>query len=308
MILESIKEGFALTNKNLQVAVIRVVSAIISFITLIFSIALPVIASIFYLGLDIASAQELWPVLLQNPLAFVSRYLGVITLLGFSLICYIIFASMLYIYVLGGSVGVLRNAAVNLNFKFSLASFLREAGENFGRLCRMLSLVSLLLIVLIIAFLLISSFVTVIVNLISGSTTFIGVYFKSLLLVAVVIFGAITFIASFVFSVYAVVACVIERAGAVDTLKKTFNFLKDKPMSFVYCLLLFAGAVVLNILLFTFRVPFSFVPLLGPAMGIVLSFMSVLIQSYISVALWASLIAYYVKITDYPVYSAEYEI
>ena len=130
MIIESIKEGFALTNKNLQVTVIRVVSAIISFITLIFSLVIPLIAAMIYLGLDIASAQHMWPFLLQNPFAFVSRYLGVIMLFGFSLICYLSFVSMLFIYVLSGSVGVLRNAAVNLNFTFRLSTFFMEAGQN----------------------------------------------------------------------------------------------------------------------------------------------------------------------------------
>lgn len=308
MIIESIKEGFALTNKNLQVTVIRVVTAIISLITLIFSLAIPLIAAIFYLGLDIASAQDMWPFLLENPFAFVSRYLGVIMLLGFSLICYLSFVSILFIYVLGGSVGVLRNAAVNLNFKFSLSSFFREAGQNLGRLCRMLTLVGVVLIVLLIAFLIISAVATASVNFLSGSTTFIGMYFKSFLLVAVMIFGAMTFFASLVFSIYAVVICVIERAGAVDSIKKTLGFLKGKPMAFLYCILLFAGAAVLNVLLFTVKVPVSFVPLLGPLFSIILSIMSVLIQSYISIAVWASLVAYYIKVTNYPVYTAEYEI
>jgi hypothetical protein len=308
MIIESIKEGFALTNKNLQVTVIRVVAAIISFITLIFSLAIPVIAAIFYLGLDISSAQDLWPFLQDNPFAFVSRYLGVIMFLVFSLMIYMVFISMLFIYVLGGSVGVLRNAAVNLSYKFSLSSFLGEAGQNFGRLCRMLSLAGLYLIVLLAASLFFSAVVTIVINFISGSTTFIGMYFKSFFLVAVIVLGSITFIAAFVFSVFAVVICVIERQGAADALKKTFDFLKDNPMSFVYCLLLFFGAAVLSVLLFTFKLPFSMVPFLGPPMGIVLSFMSVLIQSYISVAVWASLVAYYLKTTKYPVYTSEYEI
>ena len=308
MIIESIKEGFALTNKNLQVTVIRVVTAIISFITLIFSLVIPLIAAMIYLGLDIASAQHMWPFLLQNPFAFVSRYLGVIMLFGFSLICYLSFVSMLFIYVLSGSVGVLRNAAVNLNFTFRLSTFFMEAGQNLGRLCRMLMLVGVVLILLLIAFLLISTVATASVNFISGSATFIGVYFKSFLLVAVMIFGLITFIASLVFSAYAVVICVIERAAAVDSIRKTWGFLKGNPMAFVYCIMLFAGAAVLSVLLFTVKIPVSFVPLLGPLFSIILSIMSVLVQSYISVAVWASLVAYYIKVTNYPVYTAEYEI
>ncbi len=308
MIIESIKEGFALTNKNLQITVIRVAAAIISFITLIVSLAIPFIAAILYLGLDIASVQDLWPFLLDNPIAFISRYLGVIMLLGFSLLCYLALASILFIYVLGGSLGTLRNAAVNVSFTFSFSSFFREAGQNMGRLYRMITLVGLVLIVLILVFLLISGVSTAMVNFISGTTTFLGIYIKSFLLVAVIIFGILTFFASFVFSVYSVVICVMERASAADSIKKTLSFLKEKPMAFLYCMLLFFGAAVLNVLLFTARVPVSFLPTSGPLLSVVISIMSVLIQSYISVAVWASLVAFYIKITNYPVYASEYEI
>ncbi len=308
MIIECIKEGFVLTNKNLQVTVIRIVATIICFIALIFSLAIPMMAAVFYLGLDIVSAQDLWPLMMNNPLVFVSRYLGVIMLIGFSLICYVLFISLMFIYYLGGSIGVLRNAAVNLNATFSFSSFFREAGYNFGRLYRMLTLVAVVISLLLIAFLLISAVAAALVSFISGSTTFIGIYFKSFLLLAVILFGAITLFASFVFSTYSVVICVIERASAMDSMKKTFVFLKDKPMAFLYCILLFAGAVVLSVLLFAIRVPIGFVPLLGPLFSSILWIMSFLIQSYISVAVWASLVAYYIKVMNYPVYTAEVDI
>ncbi len=305
MIFECIKEGFALTNKNLQVTVIRVVAAIISLIALVFCFAIPLIGAILYLGLDIASAQDLWPILQGDPSTFIARYLGIITLFGISIICYLTFVSVLFIYVLGGSVGVLRNAAANLNYTFSLSSFFREAGQNYGRLCRMITLVGIALLALLIALLIISVIIMAVVNFISGSIAFLAMYLKSFLVVALIIIGAITFIASFVFSAYAVVICVIERVGAVDSIKKTVSFLIDRPVALLYCIFLFAGAVVLNVLLFTVRVPVGFVPLLGPLFSFVLSIMSVLVQSYISVAVWASLIIYYMKCMNYPAYSNE---
>lgn len=302
MIFECIKEGFVLTNNNLQLVLVRVAAAIMNLFSFFIFLGIPVIAAIAYLGLDISGARDMFPSLLANPFDFVSRYLGLVILLSASFVFYLLFFSVVILYVLSGCVGVLSNAAVNVEYTFSISSFFREANQNFIRLMWVLSIVLIILSALLLVFLLIAGVVSAAVQALSGTGTTIEVFFSAFMLISAIIIGALVSFASIVFSVYSVVVSVVERTGAIDSIKKTAGFLMDKPEALLYCLLLFAGAVVLSLLSFALKIPFSMVPLIGPAMGIGVSLLSIVFKSYISIAVWASLIVYYVKATDHPVY------
>jgi len=308
MIVESIKEGFAHTNKNLQIVLIRIAMTVVNLFSLFIFLGVPLIAAVVYLGLDIAGARDLLPFLLENPFEFVSRYLGILVLTGASFICYLLFSSLLKLYVLSGCLGVLRNTAVNLQYTFSLSSFLNEANQNFFRLLRVLSLVVIVLGGMLFVFLIIAGAVTAAVQSLSGGGTTIDMFFRSFVVVSTVIFGMIIFLAAIVVSVYSLVASVVERGGAADSMKRTAGLLKDKPAAFLFCIAVLAAALVCNIAFFALKIPFSVLPLLGAAMSMVIVPLSVAVQSYIAIAVWASLTAYYIKATNYPVYAASYEI
>ena len=308
MIAECVKEGFGLVNKNLQLVLVRIIVTVINLIGFFIFLGIPVIAAIAYLGLDIAGAKDLWPFLLDNPLGFMSRYLGLLILIITAFLCYLMFSSTLILYALSGSLGVLRNASVNLQYKFSLPSFFQEAKRNFFPLLWVMSYVLLALTILLLAFMLIAGVVMAGVQMLSGSGTTIEMFLRSFIVISGVILGALAFIAFFVLSIFSVLACVTERAGAMNSIKRAAGFLKDRPLAFLYCILLFAGAVFINILFYGLKIPFSMLPLIGPVMNIFMTLAGVVFQSYILLALWASLVAYYIKVTEHPVYAAEYEI
>lgn len=308
MILECIKEGFALTNKNLQIVLIRIVAAVVNLFSLFIFLGVPVIAAFVYLGLDIAGAGDLLPPLIENPFEFVSRYLGLVILIAAAFICYLIFSSILNLYVLSGCLGVLRSAAVNLSYKFSLSSFLNEANQNFFRLLKVLSLVLIIIGTILFAFLIIAGAVTSAVQSLSGTGTTIDVFIRSFVVVSAVILGAMVLLAAIVYSVYSLVASVVEGGGAVYSMKRTAVLLKDKPGALLYCIVVLAAAVMCNTVFLALKFPLGMLPFLGTAIGIIVVPLGIAVQSYIAIAVWASLTAYYIKAVDYPAYAASYEI
>src|SRR4030066_1786878 len=111
MITECFKEGFYLANKNYQLVFLRIIVIIINFLSLLFSLGMPIIAAVAYMGFDLSHAVDLLPNLMENPFNFLSKYLGLIFLIGISFIFYLMLASTIILYSLGGTLGVLRNAA-----------------------------------------------------------------------------------------------------------------------------------------------------------------------------------------------------
>ncbi|MEN8264200.1 MAG: hypothetical protein ABFR82_12130 [Nitrospirota bacterium] len=308
MILESIKEGFNRANQNLQLVLIRITVTIINLVSFFIFLAVPLIIAVLYMGFDLAHAGELLPYLVGNPFEFISRYIGLILLIGFSFLLYLTFVTMLFLYVLGGTLGVLRSSAENIGYKFSLSSFFMEAKQNFGRLFRLIFLVSLGCTALFIALVVFGGIFVVIVQVMTAGRGVMEVFFNSFVMVSITSFSIIYILACLVFSAYSMVISVTDGTDSMDCIKSTFDFLTQKPGAFLFFFILLIGGGGVNFLFFILKMPFSMVPVFGQMMNIVLTLFSAVFQGYIAIVIWSSLMAYYLKITDRPINSAVYEI
>jgi len=242
--------------------------------------------------------------MIENPFDIVSRYLGLIFLLVAALILYMLFSSLLLLYSFSGIMGVLRNSAVNTQFKFKVSSFFKEAGKNFARLFRLLSLVMLITFALIVATLIIGGLLAAIMKSVTGTESTIEVFFNSFVTIFIVIMSIIIILSSIIFAVFSMVTSVVTMEGAMASMARAYNFIKEKPQSLLFCLILFIGIITVNGIFFSLQIPMQFMPFMMPLVYL----LNALGQSYLIIVMWSSLIMYYIKSVNYPVYSAGYEI
>ncbi len=304
MIIETIKDGFRLANRNLQLVVVRIIVTMINFAGLIVFLGLPVLVAIAFLGFDIAQAKDLLPSFMDNPLDVISRYLGLIFLIVAALILYLFFSSMLILYSYSGMMGVLRSSAVDTQYKFNVSIFFKEAGRNFFRLFRVLSLVLLISLTLIIATLVIGGIGAAIMKSVSGAETTMEVFFNSFVTIFIIILSIVIILTSMIFTVFTLVISVVTMEGALACMSRAYNFIKDKPQSLLFCVILFAGIITVNAVFFTLQIPMQVMPFMMPLVYL----LNALGQSYMIIVMWSALIMYYMKSTNYPVYNAGYEI
>lgn len=304
MIIETIKDGFRLANRNLQLVVVRIIVTLINIAGLILFLGLPVLVAIAFLGFDLAQAKDMLPSMIDNPFDIVSRYLGLVFLILAAVILYMLFSSLLILYSFSGIMGVLRSSAVNTQSKFKVSSFFKEAGRNFPRLLRLLSLVSLISLVLIIATLVIGGLSAAIMKSVTGAETTIEVFFSSFVTIFITIMSIIIILASIIFAVFSMVISVVTMEGAIASMSRAYNFIKEKPQSLLFCIVLFIGIITANAIFFTLQIPMQFMPFMMPLVYL----LNALGQSYLIIVMWSSLIIYYIKSANYPVYSAGYEI
>ena len=83
-----------------------------------------------------------------------------------------------------------------------------------------------------------------------------------------------------------------------------YSFIKEKPQSLLFCIILFLGIVIANAAFFSLQIPMQFMPFMMPLVYL----LNALGQSYLIIVMWSALIMYYIKSVNYPVYSAGYEI
>jgi len=199
---------------------------------------------------------------------------------------------------------VLRNAAVNIQYKFSLASFFREANNIFTRLFWLVSILSIIFIALFTVIILAGGVAAGFMQGFSLAETSLEVFLGSFIFLTAIIFGLIIFIGWFIFAVYSVLCLVVEGKGAADTIKNALSNLKKTPQAFLFFIIVFAGALAANLAFVLIMIPLGILPLVD----IVLYLMNVFFQNYLAIVVWSTLIVYYTKTTNYPVYTATYDI
>jgi hypothetical protein len=304
MMIECIKEGFHLANRNYQLVFLRIIVAIINFISLLFFLGLPIIAAVAYMGFDLSHAVDLLPDLMADPFNLLSKYLGFVFLIGISFIFYLTFVSTIILYSLGGTLGVLRNSAVNVQYRFSLSSFFREANSIFSRLFWLVSILSLVFIVLFIVIILSGGVAAGFMQGFSWAETTLEVFLGSFVFLSTIIFGVIIFFSWLILTVYSLICLVIEGKRPADTIKNTFNYLKKTPQAFLFFIILFAGAVAINLVFFIIMIPLGMLPLVDIALYLV----SVVFQNYLAIVVWSALTVYYSKTANYPLNTTMYDI
>jgi len=288
MFTECIKEGFRLTHRNWQLIIVRLVVSVINLISLAFFLGIPVFVAFLYLGFDLAQAKDVLPYIMGNPLEYTSRYLGLIFLIIVAIIMYLMFSSLLMLYVLSGTLGVLKSSVVDEEYRFRLTLFFREAGKNFASLFWLISTLVAVFISIMILFAVIGGAGGTVIKSLGDTGTSLQVFLKYFFTSAYFIFGIIFLFATLVFTAYSIMISVVEGSGTMESIKRACYFLIGRPGAFVFYMILLAALIVTNLIF----VPFSIIPFVAPLLNTVL-------QKYLAVVVWSSLLVYYMKNTNH---------
>lgn len=290
MIIECIKEGFNITNRNWQLILVRIITAVINIAALLIFLGLPLLVALMYLGIDIASAKDILPSLIDDPSQFFAKYLGLLFVFIAAALFFLTFASLLSLYTLSGTIGVLKTASLNASYRFSMSSFFNEANKHFSRLFWLLSLLLLGIILLLAAFLLFGVIGAAVVHSLALSQSTLLVFLSTFIILSGITFGSIILFAAFVFMIYCTIVSVVEEHGSSETIKRTFYFLKEMPSAFMLYFILLVGLISANAVL----IPLNW-------MTVIFSLIGALLQSYLIIIFWSALIVSYVKWRSNPV-------
>lgn len=292
MIIECIKEGFRITNKNWQVVLLKIAVTIINLMGFLIFVGIPIFIAITSLGIDLAQAKDILPGIFENPLEVLSKYLGIVVLIFISLIIYLTVAFFLVLYVFGGTLGILRNAAIDEQYKFSFASFMEEAKKIFFPLVWLFSIAFLVTLSILIVLVLSAGFLIYVIHAHGRLATTFSIfvtYFFSL-------FGIIIFLIAVIFTAYAAIDVVVVKGRVIASFKNALTFIINKPIAFLFYIFLFVGLIAANFVLIALGASVRVIPLLIPYQLI-----SYIIRSYLGVVMWSSLVVFYLKGIKFPV-------
>lgn len=291
MIISSITQGFQLSNRNLELVFLRLAASALNLFVLAIFLAVPAVAAVAYLGFDLAHAANLLAYLTENPVEIVSRYLGLLLLFALALSLFLLCSSMLFVYILGGTLGVLRISAMSSGTSFSFSVFVSEANRNFFRIFRLFVLLLPLIAVIALIFAVSWKTAAMAAHSFMGGPGFAGAFFSTFLSLLSVITGLILIVLSLICAVYSVVMCVVRQCGGIDSIRQTVHFLSEKPRALLLYPVLLLGVVFLNITFYGIEASLAALPVFAIPFSIVFFIANVFFQSYISVVVWGALVA-----------------
>ncbi len=308
MIIESIKEGFSLTNRNWQLVLVRIVAALVNIFLLFLFVGIPVFIAVATLGIDLAHTKDALPELFSNPGEIIPKYFGLIVLFVVSVILYTTVVSVITLYVFSGMIGTLRNAAFNIRERFSLSSFFQEAKYYFFPLLWLYSFILLVATGLFIIFGILAGILIFMVHTYGEQGSGYTVFFTSFFTLLLGFLALLTTLGGIIFTVFSTLALVIEKRGVFDSLKHAWGFLMNKPSGFLFYLILIFGILGVNIVVMLFGGVIQFIPVAGLFMSIPYQLAYYALQVYLGIVMWSSLLIFYVKGTNQQPSHVSYDI
>lgn len=289
---DAFREGFTVINRNWQLIAIQVIAIIITLIGFIFVVILPVIIAIFVLGVDLTLFTNI-EAMPDSFSEFVTKYFLLFVVASAFFLVYLLLVTVVTIFLFGASSGIIAESVKNSEEKFSLRRFFAEGKRLFFPMVRYLTAAGfiLLLLALVIALIFIGLFALYdsVKSMHMPVGLFIGL-FLVLSIIAVTLFLVTASLAAFF---YGTAILIFREKTALASFKEAALFLYHKQNAYwLYCLL-FGGSILLSLLIMLAGIPLGALPVIGPFFSIPYQIFSVIIQTYFSFFITASLFTYY---------------
>ncbi len=294
-ITEAFKAGFNVINRRWQLVVVQLVLMVVNCLSMFVFVGLPLIIAILLFGLDVSmlAAPDSFMSMVHNPADLLTKYLGMVLIIITSILIYITVASALWLYVCGGTAGVIGRALIDPTSRFSLREFFTEARKMFFPLAWFSSYIALLLIAASVLFAVFGGGTIALVYAArawgSTLTLFLGYFFSLVailsMLAAILIFFAVIN--------YGVAGLFFKGRGAIRTFNDTMRFLWNNQNAFWLYALCFFGYIAISFSFMLMVIPFKLIPVVGVVITLPVKILLSVVQSYLGLLVVSVIFAYY---------------
>lgn len=292
---DAIRSGFTIINKQWQLVAIQVVLWIINCIFLFLLVGVPFIIALVMLGIDITTlaAGNNLTGLLQNPVELFSKYLGLVLVVITAIFVYVLVATTLWIYVYGGTAGIIGQTLLEPSLQFSMRSFFGQAKKFFFPLMWYFFVIGLVFTAIVFVIGLFGGGTALLVAMAKSRDStlalFLGIFFTSVVIIA----SLSILIAALAVTTFGIASLFFKGRGALQSFLDGITFLWNSQKAFWLYLVLLAGYILASILIMFIFYPFQMIPVAGAILSLPLQILSSIVQGYLGLVFLAALFAYF---------------
>jgi hypothetical protein len=290
---ECIGRGFRLVHLNWQLVLIQVALALINILVLVMIVGIPAVAVFVALGMDIQDLGGLQQTLmnLQDPVDLVLEYLGLVLVVVFCFVVYLCVWFIIWAYVLGGTLGVLRNSLLEPSEAFSMQSFFSGAGRLFMPLLWYMTLVGLALTGVVLAIVMLGGVSAASLNYLFPGEGAFAMFIRVLTVTVIGATGTIIVLMLLAISVVGIAVLAFEGRGAVKALGGAYGYIARHSGVVWLLVVLFLGHTAIQLAVGLFGAGINLIG--GVVLSIPYQFVGKVFQGYISFVVMASIMAHY---------------
>ncbi len=301
--LSAIKHGIDVVNKNWQLILIQLVFMIFSFMSFFFIVGVPIAIAFVLFGLDLTEILRLKDVLgvLRDSSELLNKYFGIAILVILSFLTYLLLIVVLWVFTVGGAIGVLTNTIVDETSRFSLNAFFKEGKRFFFPVFIFSGVIGIVFIMLAIILGIIGSVAAAIIEQTKAYEAtlalFLGVFF-SLVLISV---GLLLILLTLSLTVYGIAHIALNRSKPLEALRETIKYLYAAPSSIGFYAILVLGYVVTGFVVILIGSPLALIPVIGSLLSLPYQLVTYAVQGYVGLIMLSATFYYYFKTGYTPV-------
>lgn len=296
--ISALKEGINTVHRNWQLLIIQFLSLLLSCISFFVIIGIPVVFAFVILGIDLTEVLRYKDIIeaLRGTTGLLHKYFGIAIVILLSLFLYLFFILTLWIFVLSGTIGVLRKSILDADYKLNLRSFYLEGKSLFIPVFFFINVIGIIFI-----------FCAFVLGFLGGAASniiesaksqelalsiFLGVFF-SLLILSV---GVLLIIFILSVTVYGMAYLSFNPSkNPFHTIKETIKYIYEHPSSLGFYALLLIGYVVVGFLVILITSPVVLIPVIGPFLSVPFQIFTYAVQVYAGLIILSAAFHYYKK-------------
>ncbi|MCL5023894.1 MAG: hypothetical protein M1497_11110 [Nitrospirae bacterium] len=292
---EAIQNGLGIINRNWQLVAIQVGAMFASFLGFFVLVGIPLAVAFIIFGLDLTELSRIEDIFrtFREPAEILSKYFALVVLVLTSLLLYATAVLSLGIFLFGGSIGVIgRSMEGNLE-KFHMKVFLSEGKRLFFPLVGFTTLIGLIFVLVAFVLGLFGGMISAVVSIAKEQEAtlalFLGIFFSLILFVI----GLALILVTLSLTVYGSAVMAMKGPGPMKAIREAARYLHSHANAFYFYCLVFFAYLFISFVVLSLGYPIGLIPLIGSPMAVLYQFAAYVIQSYLGLALIATLFSYY---------------
>lgn len=294
MISQSLGEGIWLTHKNWKVILYQIILFFALSIVFLILIVAPSVLAFKNFTTDLEQIRYFFQSK-TYPVDVMEKYLKLGGIIAVNFLFYLIYSIITCFFIIGGTIGTLKNSLENKNYKTSFFSYFKEGGLSLLPFTGILSIISVLLLISFIIFFLLleTGFDKALLLIDKGVTPGYYQYIVNLSSILPVSLFILTILFLFTVTVYSLVGVRVKNEGTFKTLRNSFALFEKRPLVMSFFALLILIFISVSVCLIMVSFPYSLVVPEFELPVYPLSLAYCLIAAYIFTFITASVISSY---------------
>ncbi len=297
MFISIIKEGINTVHKNWQLVLIQLAVMVISCISFFLIVGIPIAVAFIIFGLDLTEILRLTDIssIFKGSADLLKKYFGIAVIILLSIVIYLAFITVMWLFTLSGTIGILKNSILNEKDRFTFKAFWTEGKHFFFPVLLFSALIGIIAIAVAFMLGILGGVASNIIELAKTQEAtlalFLGVFFSLVLLSA----GLFLIIITLSITVYGVANIAFTRKSPVIAFKQTINYIYSIPSSIIFYGILLMGYILSGFIVIFIGSPLTLIPIIGPILSMPYQLISYVIQGYIGLIMLSSVFWYYYR-------------